>query len=71
MLGTFAWAIAVFIILKSPSLEPILQQSLIPIALAFQIIYGLLAASDFFYICRNIQKYHDPILSSLFNDDIL
>lgn len=71
VLGTFIWAIAVFIILKSPSLKPILPLSPVPIVLAFQSIYVFLVASDFLYICRNIQKYHDPILSSLFNDDIL
>ena len=36
-----------------------------------QIVFLLILASNIFYLIKNIKKYHDPILSSLFGDDIL
>ena len=37
----------------------------------FQLIFCVLLLSNMFYIIRNVKKYHDPVLSSLFEEDIL
>ena len=34
-------------------------------------IFLLILGSNLIYIYRNIKKYHDPILSGIFGDDIL
>lgn len=65
------WAGCVFIVLRSELLRPFLLQWQLPIEIGFRWIYGVLFFSSVVYIYKNIKKYHDPILSSLFNDDIL
>lgn len=65
------WAGCVFIFLQSELLQLFLRQWQSPIETGFHWIYGVLVLSSAVYVYKNIEKYHDPILSSLFSDDIL
>lgn len=65
------WIIYVFIISKSPGLAtllPSLQEFKDNI---IQGIYVLLIISMSWYTWLNVTKFHDPILSEIFDDDIL
>lgn len=34
-------------------------------------VFAVILCSNAFYVVKNITKYHDPILTGLFGDDIL
>lgn len=65
------WMFWVFILSKSQLLIKLLSEYNSYICCGVQIIYGLLVLSSIVYVGKNILKYHDPILSGIFSDDIL
>lgn len=71
LVGTLIWVLYVFIVSKSEILQIFLGQWELGIKLFIQFSYCLVVASNILYVYKNTKKYHDPILSGLFDDDIL
>lgn len=68
---TLIWVVCVFIILRSQFLLTVFIQWQSSLENVMQLFYFASFGLNLAYIIRNITKYKDPILSSLFSDDIL
>lgn len=68
---TLGWIACVFIVLRSQLLLNACAQWLPNVKMVVRWLYFLPAGSNVSYVLCNIIKYRDPILSSLFRDDIL
>lgn len=65
------WIIAVFIVSKSTMLAGPFMTYRDIILMCSRCLYLILTASNFAYVFINMVRYHDPVLTSLFDDDIL
>lgn len=82
IIASFLWIFSVFCVDKSVYLtriyriyfgEPMIRWISLDIDYFVipQAVFLLILFSNFIYVLKNIIKYHDPILSSLFGEDIL
>lgn len=68
------WTLYVFIISKTPpcaSLTALAAQYSISVFLVMKVFFGVFIISDSLYAIINIHTFHDPIVSGIFQDDIL
>ena len=71
MIVTLMWVVCVFIVLRSQFLLTVYMQWQSSLENVMQWSYFVPFGLNFVYIIQNVTKYRDPILSSLFSDDIL
>lgn len=71
ILSCLTWAVCVFIVFKIKPVHHYLTLTVPNICLIMEWIYAALLVSTGIYAVYNIFKYHDPIISSIFDDDIL
>ena len=71
IITTLIWVVCVFIVFKSQLLLTVCIQWQSSLENVMQWLYFIPFGLNFCYIFWNITKYKDPILSSLFSDDIL
>ena len=71
MIVTLMWVVCVFIVLRSQFLLTFYMQWQSSLENVMQWSYFVPFGLNFVYIIQNVTKYRDPILSSLFSDDIL
>lgn len=71
LIGTLGWIACVFVALRSQLLLAACAQWQSNVEFVVRCVYFIPFGSNFLYVLFNIKRYHDPILSSLFRDDIL
>lgn len=68
ILSCLTWAVCVFIVFKIKPVHHYLTLTVPNICLIMEWIYAALLVSTGIYAVYNIFKYHDPIISSIFDD---
>lgn len=71
LIFTLGWTACVFVVLRSKIILNLCAQWQLYVELMVRYFYFVPVGSNLLYVLCNITKYRDPILSSLFYDDIL